>query len=46
VDELKTHLTIWEHLHQSIVDAANDQWRHCFSACVHVSGAHFEHQFQ
>jgi len=47
VDELKTRLIgKWENFHQSIVDAANDQWRRCLSACVRVSGAHFAHQFQ
>jgi len=44
VDEVKTRLIDkWEHFHQSIVDAANDQWRHWLSACVRVCGAHFEH---
>ena len=43
MDELKTRLIDeWEHFHQSIVDAANDQWRRCLSACVHASGAQFQ----
>src|SRR6218665_3708628 len=41
VDELKTRL-----INQSIVDAAIAEWRRCLSACVRVSGAHLEHQFQ
>jgi len=36
----------WEHFHQSIVDAAISEWLRCLSACVLVSGTHFEHQFQ
>jgi len=28
------------------VDAAIAEWRRCLSACVRVSGANFEHQFQ
>jgi len=47
VDKLKTRvIDKWEHFHQSIVGAAIAEWRHCLSACVRVSGAHFEHQFQ
>ena len=48
VRQLKAHLIDeCEHFNQSIVDAANDQWRRrCLSACVRVSGACFEHQFQ
>jgi len=41
VDELKTRL-----IDQSIVYAAIAEWRRRFSACVRVSGAHSEHQFQ
>jgi len=47
------HIPVWvsvcrqdEHFHQSIVDAAIAEWRRCLSACVRVSGAHFEHHFQ
>jgi len=29
---------------KSIVDAAIGQWRHRLSACIRVSGVHFEHQ--
>src|SRR6218665_1566061 len=44
VDEQKTLLIDeWEHLHQWIVET---QWWRCQSACVRVSRAHFEHQFQ
>ena len=47
VDELKTRpIDEWEHFHPSIVGAAIAEWWHCLSACVRVSGAHFEHQFQ
>ena len=35
----------WARFDQSIVDAAIGQWRRRLSACVRVSGAHFEHQF-
>ena len=37
VDELKACL---------IVEAAIAEWQRCLGACVHVSRAHFEHQFQ
>lgn len=44
--ELKTRvIDEWARFDQSIVDAAIDQWRRRLSACVRVSGAHFEHQF-
>jgi len=46
VNELKTRLIDeWARFDQSIVDAAIGQWRRRLSACVRVSGAHFEHQF-
>ena len=44
VDELKTRLIdMWSGFDHSLVDAALNQWR-CLRACVHVSGAHLEHQ--
>jgi len=48
VAELKTRLIDeWEHFHQSTVDAAIAEWRHRLcSACVRVSGAHFEHKLK
>src|SRR6218665_517820 len=46
VDELKTRLIDeWARFDQSIVDVAIDQCRRRLSACVRVSGAHFEHKF-
>src|SRR6218665_3039884 len=47
VNELKTRLIDeWEHFNPSILDAAIAEWRRCLSACVRVSGAHIEDQFQ
>jgi len=46
VGELKTRLIDeWERFDHSIRDVDIDQWRRRLSACVRVSGAHFEHQF-
>lgn len=46
VAELKMRLIDeWARFDQSIVDAAIDQWHRRLSACVRVSGAHFEHRF-
>ena len=47
VTELKRRvIDEWERFDQSIVNAAIAEWRRCLSACVLVSGAHFEHEFQ
>ena len=46
VAELKTRLIDeWERFDELIVNAAIDRWRRRPSACVRVSGTHFEHQF-
>ena len=46
VDELKPRLIDeWARFDQSIVDATIGQWCRRLSACVRVSGAHFEHEF-
>jgi len=43
LDDLKRHLIAeWSGLHQSIIDAAVDQWYIHLHCCVKMSGRHCE----